>query len=101
MKDGTVFCQSCHNRVFRVAPTIVQVPGDHERHKNGQSIPVMFDEATDAYTPSVATQFQQKWTNDTPCPEVRAIYRIVSTKASLKKYEQYLSVSFIIGDSSP
>jgi len=38
MDSVTVFCQSCYGKVLRVAPTIVQVPGDHERYKSGQSI---------------------------------------------------------------
>jgi len=62
---------------------------------------MMFYEATDTYVPSVATLFQKKWTHNTQCPEIRAIYKIVSTTTSLKKYERYLSVSFTIVDSSP
>ena len=49
---------------------------------------------------SVASQFQQKWMHTTKCPEVRAVYKIVSTEANLAKYEQYLFVSLIIIDSS-
>ena len=49
---------------------------------------------------SVASQFQQKWMHTTKCPEVRAVYKIVSTEANLAKYEQYLFVSLIIVDSS-
>lgn len=37
--------------------------------------------------------------HSTPCPEVRAVYKIVGTTASLVKYEQYLSVSLIIINS--
>ena len=37
--------------------------------------------------------------HSTRCPEVRAIYKIVSTAASLAKYEQYLSVSSTIDNS--
>jgi len=51
---------------------IVEVPGDHERFK------------------SVASQFQQKWMHNTQCPKIRAIYKIVVTRANVAKYEQYL-----------
>jgi len=48
---------------------------------------------------SVASQFRQKWMHNTQCPEVRAIYKIVSTTANLMKYEQYLSVWLTIANS--
>jgi hypothetical protein len=41
---------------------------------------------------TVSTQFQQSWRHGTICPEVRAVYKIVSTTASLRRYEQYLYV---------
>ncbi|KAF9648775.1 ADP-ribosylation [Thelephora ganbajun] len=67
-----VFCQLCYNKALRKAPMIVEVPEGHEKYK------------------SVASQFRQKWLHNNKCPEVRAIYKIVSTMASLTKYEQYL-----------
>lgn len=33
------------------------------------------------------------------CPEIRAIYKIVSTEANVAKYQQYLSVSLTVPDS--
>ena len=57
------------------------------------------DEATDVWTILVASQFRRKWMHGTQCPEVRAIYKIVSTTANLAGYEQYLSVSLVIDSS--
>ena len=34
----TVFCKPCHDEVLRMAPTIMEVPEDHERYKSGQLI---------------------------------------------------------------
>ena len=41
---------------------------------------------------AVEKQFQQTWRHGTTCPEVRAVYKIINTTASLKSYEQYLYV---------
>jgi len=72
--DGvSVFCISCHNKALRMAPMIVEVPQDHRKYE------------------SVASQFRKKWMQNVKCPEVRAIYKIVGTAASLTKYEQYLN----------
>ena len=44
-------------------------------------------------------RFQEKWSQSfKPVPEVRAIYKIVSTRANEAKYEQHLSVSLIFAD---
>ncbi|KAF9790497.1 hypothetical protein BJ322DRAFT_393641 [Thelephora terrestris] len=72
--DPISFCQSCSDEVFYMAPLIVEVPTDHER-----------------YT-SVASQFKKKWQHNNNCPEVRAIYKIVSTIESLENFEQYLNL---------
>ena len=37
----------------------------------------------------VATQFQKSWRHRTPCPPVRAIYKIFNTEASVRQYELY------------
>ena len=44
----------------------------------------------DADQHTVETQFRHSWRHKTTCPEVRAVYKIIITTASLKKYEQYL-----------
>lgn len=51
---------------------LVEVPKDHDRYK------------------SVAAQFQKKWQHNNNCPEVHAIYKIVSTTDSSEKYDLYL-----------
>ena len=48
---------------------------------------------------SAESQLQRGWLHNTQCPEVRAVYKIVSTTENLAKYERYLSVSLIIVDS--
>ena len=94
----TVFCASCHDSILRMAPMIVEVPEDHERYKSGQSIggnPLSIRRSS-SRTLSVASQFRQKWMHSAQCPEVRAVYKIVSTTASLTNYEQYLYVRLIV-----
>ena len=81
MDSGIIFCDLCHNKVLHMAPMIVEVPSDHESYI------------------SVASQFRQKWTHNTRCPQVRAVYKIVSPTANLVKYEQYLLVAFVNGRS--
>jgi len=70
--DATVFCKPCEGIVTRMAPMIVQLPKDHEKYKE------------------VAKLFRRKWLHDTPCPKVRAVYKIVSTTKNMAKHEQYL-----------
>jgi len=48
---------------------------------------------------SARSQLRWGWLHNTQCPEVRAVYKIVSTTENLVKYERYLSVSLIIVDS--
>lgn len=49
--------------------------------------------------PQVESQFRQKWLHGGKCPQVRAIYKIVSAKANVERYERYLSVLLIIPDA--
>ena len=94
---SVVFCQICYNGLLSMTPMIVEVPRDHERYKSGQSIVesqrTEWGGLTDAL---VESQFRQKWLHNGRCPEVHAIYKIVSTKANVARYERYLSVSLII-----
>lgn len=39
---------------------------------------------------AVESQFNQSWRHNTSHPEVRAVYKIVSTETSLQKYQNYL-----------
>ncbi|KAF9790539.1 hypothetical protein BJ322DRAFT_999426 [Thelephora terrestris] len=68
----SVMCQPCYNSAMRLAPFIIKVPEDHATYK------------------SVETQFQQSWRHNTTCPAVKAVYKIICTKASLDKYQRYL-----------
>ena len=84
-------CQPCHDKALRVAPVIVEVPEDHDNYKSGERrVFHRLTRETDTFP--VEKQFQQTWRHGTTCPEVRAVYKIINTTASLKKYEQYLYV---------
>ncbi|KAF9790512.1 hypothetical protein BJ322DRAFT_395524 [Thelephora terrestris] len=69
---ASILCQSCYDNELRRAPAIVQVPVDHNRYK------------------SVESQFKKSWRQGTPCPEVQAVYKVVVTEESQKRYKLYL-----------
>jgi len=48
---------------------------------------------------SAKSQLRRGWLHNDQCPEVRAVYKIVSTTENLAKYERYLSVSLTIDNS--
>jgi len=63
-----------------------------------REIPLVFDGVVDG-TLSVEKQLRKSWLHNTQCPEVRAIYKVVSTAGNIAKYKQYLSVvSLVIAD---
>jgi len=82
MSGLLIFCQDCYNQVLYAAPMIVEVPQDHGRFR------------------SVASQFRQKWSHNNKAPEVRAVYKIVSTKTNVAKYERYLNQVEVKGSFS-
>jgi len=98
-RTGTlVMCQPCHDAAVRLAPVIIEVPGDHDNYGSGERrVFQLLMKETDPFT--VEKQFQQTWRHGTTCPEVRAVYKIIHTTASLKKYEQYLCVSLALSSS--
>lgn len=53
------------------------------------------------YQTAVENQFRQSWRHNTVCPEVKAIYKIVGTEASLSQYEQYLYEWFPVISNLP
>jgi len=84
-------CQPCHDNAVGMAPALVEVPEDHDNYKSGERrVFQLLTRETDTF--AVEKQFQQTWRHGTTCPEVRAVYKIINTTASLKKYEQYLYV---------
>ena len=92
---GSILCQHCYDGALRKGPVIVEVPEDHENYKSGASIYTSLSTSrTDR--PTVESQFKQSWRHNSACPVVRAVYKIINTEASLKKYEEYLYDSFII-----
>ena len=68
---------------------IVKIPEDHEVYKGGAST-LFYWLTVKAYPTIVGKQFQQSWRHNTACPGICAIYKIVSTEASLKRYQTYL-----------
>ena len=90
-------CQPCHDRALRVAPVIVEVPEDHDNYKSGERrVFHLLTRETDPFPFTVEKQFQQTWRHGTTCPEVRAVYKIINTTTSLRKYEQYLYASLAL-----
>ena len=89
-RNGTdVLCLPCYGKALRKAPVLIEVPDDHDNYRNGtlvipHSLTIEIDQIV------VAMQFQQSWRHETECPEVRAVYKVINTAASLKKYEKYL-----------
>jgi len=68
----SVLCQICYDDALSRAPALVQVPDDHRNYK------------------SVEKQFKDTWRHKTTCPEVKAVYKIVVTDASMAQYQKYL-----------
>jgi len=46
--------------------------------------------ATGTYQTTVNKQFRRSWRHNTTCPEVKAVYKIAVTKASMNQYQEYL-----------
>jgi len=47
---------------------------------------------------AVAQQFKRSWRHTTPCPKVRAIYKIIPTQQNLDKYNAY---RYVVTSPSP
>jgi len=68
------FCsKACSTVAEKRAPALLEVPANHKTFK------------------SVTGQFKASWRHKTACPTVRKIYKVVSTPASVTKYEAYRS----------
>ncbi|KAG2053355.1 ADP-ribosylation [Suillus hirtellus] len=66
------FCsQACTSRAETNAPGLIEVPQGHDTFK------------------SVADQFKASWRHQTPCPTVRRVHKVISSPASIAKYEAY------------
>lgn len=66
------FCsQACTSRAEVNAPGLIEVPQGHDTFK------------------SVADQFKASWRHQTPCPTVRRVHKVISSPASIAKYEAY------------
>lgn len=86
---GSILCQPCYDNALRTGPVIIGVPEDHENYKSGMSMCAPPANGM-AYRVTVESQFKQSWRHKTKCPQVRAVYKIINTETSLKKYEDYL-----------
>ncbi|KAF9790510.1 hypothetical protein BJ322DRAFT_1104161 [Thelephora terrestris] len=78
--DKSVLCQPCHDDALSRAPALVRVPEDHKNYKGVQK------------------QFTQTWRHKTTCPEVKAVYKIVVSEASMTQYQQYLDSVEVAGN---
>lgn len=89
MSSTSVLCQSCHNDALSKAPTIIEVPDDHDNYMSGMSTPLYRLNTTGTYQTTVEGQFKRSWRHKTTCPEVMAIHKIIVTETSLRQYQQY------------
>lgn len=96
----SILCQPCYDSAQRRGPVIIEVPEDHENHQSGAPMHASFVD-TGTYRITVRLQFKQSWRHDTTCPQVRAVYKIVHSKTSLKKYERYLYDLFLVVSDPP
>lgn len=89
-EEGAHFCPTCEVDILLKAPMILEIAEEHTVYKSGRvSHFSPFDALADPEI--VASQFEKSWKSAGPCPEVRAVYKIVSTKLSLDEYEDYKS----------
>ena len=83
------FCKACEVSVIRSAPTIIEIAEDNETFKDGTFT------ISPVFRPSclrfgvVAEQFKNSWRHATTCPQVRAVYKVVSTPQNVDKYNLY------------
>lgn len=79
--------------MLRTGPVLIKVSEEHQDYKSGTLMSVAFaDNMT--YQTIVESKFKASWRYRNTCPEVRAVYKIINTEASVKKYEEYLYASF-------
>ena len=74
-------------------------PGDHRSAQGPQELQERYVGALHwlvmgTHQKAVESQFKQTWRHTTACPEVRAVYKIIVTEASLRQYQQYLYERF-------
>lgn len=89
----TILCLTCYDNALRAGPVLINVSEDHENFKSG-TLEYVSSAYGVTYHRTVESQFKESWRHNTTCPQVRAVYKIVNTEASLKKYEEYLYDSF-------
>ncbi|KAI5116799.1 hypothetical protein M0805_001801 [Coniferiporia weirii] len=71
-KQGQFCSRACIQGAQSASPSLLEVPEEHSTFK------------------SVAKQFKASWRNSaTTCPTVRKVYKIITSQASLDKYEAY------------
>ena len=44
----------------------------------------------ETYQTTVEKQFKQSWRHKTTCPEIKAVYKIIVTEASMNQYQEYM-----------
>ena len=71
------------------APAIIEVPEVNETFKSGASAAFLISPPGRLGSEIVVQQFENSWRSTTTCPQVRAIYKVVSTQKSVNKYNVY------------
>ena len=96
-KSGnTNFCTSCEVSVMQKSPAIIEIAEENETFKSGVYF-FLFDSFVWGMLTIggglVAQQFKRSWRHTTPCPKVRAVYKIVPSQQNLDKYNTYRCVA--------
>ena len=84
-----VFCSSCKVSVTQNAPAIIEIADDNETFKSGASATFTISQPGRLGLEPVVQQFEGSWRSTTTCPQVRAIYKVVSTQTSVNAYNVY------------
>ena len=75
------------------APAIIEIEEENETFKSGAPAGFPISRPAIENLRVVVQQFELSWRNGTPCPQVRAIYKVVSTQKSVNKYNSYRCVA--------
>ena len=87
------FCRACEVSVTQNAPAIIEIAEDNETFKSGAFALSPASHPGRLRFWAVAKQFRDSWRRTTACPQVRAVYKVVSTQQSIDEYNSYRYVS--------
>lgn len=90
MRIGQFCGRVCSDNAENAAPKVLEVPEGHVTFKSGTwASAAATMQILTADSGTVADQFTSTWKAGKPCPAVRRIYKIVMTKALMRRYETY------------